>query len=133
MALMTETAAPPSFDWKRWPETEAFVDKLIATALEGNAFAGELAGRMPRGTGTRFAVWVDHLVVSGCPGLSERLGTLGYERQPIRYSVGVPVFAHPGGVFPRVAVARRDADNGDEASAGVVEVAIKVESVAAFS
>ena len=37
----------------------------------------ELAERMPRETGTRFAVWVDHLVVTGGPGLSDRLGGSG--------------------------------------------------------
>src|SRR5947207_10770792 len=68
MAIMMETPAPPSFDWKRWPDTEAFVAELIATAREGNAFARELAGRMPREAGTPLTVWVDHLVVSGGQG-----------------------------------------------------------------
>ena len=97
-------AAPPAFEWKRWPETEAFVDELIATALAGNAFAATLAERMPAETGTRFTVWVDHLVVTDGPAWSDRLEALGYERQPIRYAVGSPVFAHPGGIFPRIAV-----------------------------
>ncbi len=128
MALMTTTAAPPrlEWDWKRWPETEALVDELIATALEGNAFARELADRLPRETGTRLAIWVDHLVVNGGPNLSDRLRVLGYERTPIQYAVGVPVFAHPGGIFPRIALAVGDSD-------GVREVAIKVDSAAAFS
>ena len=105
MALMTATAEPPSleWEWKRWPETETFVDELIATALDGNAFARELAGRLPLETGTRFPIWVDHLVVNGGPGLSARLAVLGYERLPIQYAVGVSVFAHSGGIFPRIA------------------------------
>ncbi|MHB1558018.1 MAG: hypothetical protein ACYC61_11185 [Isosphaeraceae bacterium] len=48
MAVVMEAGAPPSFEWRRWPETEGFVERLIASALEGNAFAGGLAERMPR-------------------------------------------------------------------------------------
>src|SRR5262249_52728957 len=80
-------------------------------------------------------VWVDHLVVSDVPGLAGRLQALGYERQPIRYPVNAPVFAHPGGIFPRVAIvgpaAGRNGPAGEEPA--VREVAIKVDSVAAFS
>ena len=65
MSLIAETAAPAAFDWKRWPETEAFLDEAVATALEGNAFAAELADRMQRETGTWFKVWVDHLAIQG--------------------------------------------------------------------
>jgi hypothetical protein len=80
-------------------------------------------------------VWVDHLVVGGRPELAETLERLGYQRQPIRYAVGVPVFAHPGGIFPRIALAATATDTSehDSSPAGVVELAIKVESAAAFS
>jgi hypothetical protein len=133
MAILMEAAAPPAFDWRRWPETAALVNGLIAAALEGNAFARELAGRLPRETGTSFAVWCDHLVVPGGPGFARRLDGLGYQRQPIRYTVGVPVFAHPGGIFPRIALAGEDSSPIAGAPATVREVAIKVDSVAAFS
>ena len=126
MGLMTEVVAKStSFDWQRWPHTEALIDALIAKALDGNALAQSLAERMPTETGTRFSAWVDHLVVSDEGGLVDRLIGLGYERESIVYAVGVPVFGHPGGVFPRIAVTSR--------SGGVVEVGIKVDSVAAFS
>ncbi|MDR3633314.1 MAG: hypothetical protein P4L84_05710 [Isosphaeraceae bacterium] len=116
----------PVFSWKRWPETETFVDRLIASALEGNAFAAALSERMQSETSTRFKDWVDHLVVSDQPGLGRDLAGLGYERQASPYGVGVPVYAHDGGIFPRIAIA---IGVGPE----VREVAIKVESVAAFS
>jgi hypothetical protein len=126
-------AAPPSFDWKRWPATESLVDEMIATALAGNAFAAQLAERMLLETGTSFSVWVDHLVIRGAPRLGQRLQSLGYVRQAIAYSVGVPVFAHPGGIFPRIAL-QSDGLHGDGDSVlAVPEVAIKVESAAAFS
>ena len=130
MATVTEAVAPPaSFEWKRWPETETVVEGLIASALEGNAFARALAERMPAETGTRFSVWVDHLVVGPFAGIFDRLEELGYVRQPIRYEATSPVFAHPGGIFPRICVHGHGA--GDEPV--VHEVAIKVDSVAAFS
>jgi hypothetical protein len=125
--------APPTYDWKRWPATETFVDETIATALEGNTFAAELAHRMQRETGTRFKVWVDHLVIHGGSRLAHRLQSLGYLRQAIAYAVGVPVFAHPGGIFPRIALGRDGSSGDGETVLAVREVALKVESVAAFS
>src|SRR5262245_17081311 len=104
MATVTEAIAPPAFDWKRWPDTEAVVERLIGSALDGNDFTRGLAERMPGETGTRFSVWVDHLVLDSAPGLAGELEALGYERQPIRYPVNAPVFAHPGGIFPRIAL-----------------------------
>jgi hypothetical protein len=136
MSLAVEKAAPPAFEWKRWPEAEVFVGELLTTALEGNAFAAGLAERMLRETGTQFAVWVDHLVVPGGDRLMRRLVELGFGRQPIMYSVGSFVFAHPGGIFPRIVVLADGAANGPGANTNttaVREVAIKVESVAAFS
>jgi hypothetical protein len=133
MATVTEAVAPPAFDWKRWPETEEVVEGLINAALDGNAFARGLAERMPAETGTRFSVWVDHLVVTEVLGLVGMLERLGYERQPIRYPVNVPVFAHPGGMFPRIAVVTAWDDAAAAEGCVVREVAIKVDSVAAFS
>ncbi len=119
-----ETASP--FDWKRWPETEAFVADRIVSALEGNSFAAGLAGRMARETSTRFSDWVDHLIIGEAPGLGKTLSGLGYTRQAIADPLGSPVFAHEGGMFPRIIVRRG-------AGSAVREVAIKVESASAFS
>jgi hypothetical protein len=125
MPTAFQPSSLPAFDWRRWPETEAYVDSLIARALDGNAFAEHLAGRMTAETSTRFKDWVDHLVISNRPGLSRRLIGLGYSRQPVTHAVNVPVFAHEGGMFPRLAIVP---DDGHE----VREVAIKVESIADF-
>ncbi len=137
MSDVTLTTSPSEFNWRRWPETEAFVDQLIEHGLEGNAFAAELAGRMPVETGTRFKVWVDHVVVRGGPALGRRLQALGYAREAADYDVGNPVFSHSGGMFPRIVILpqpRQGAEtNGAEAARDVQELAIKVESVAAFS
>ena len=126
MTLARDAAASETFDWKLWPETGAFVDARIASALEGNAFASHLAGRMHRETSTRFNDWVDHLVIGEGPGLGRTLKGLGYAQQLTPYANNSPVFAHEGGMFPKVAVAMG-------AGPEVREVAIKVESVASFS
>ena len=117
--------APPAFHWQRWPEAETFVLGLIDRALAGNAFAAGLAGRMAAETGTRFPDWVDHLVLGDRPGLAKELRTLGYRRVQPDQAVGA-VYAHDGGMFPRLVLA---AGAGPE----VREVAIKVESVTDFS
>ena len=126
--MATATIAPSStrFEWNRWPETEAFVDAKIASALAGNEFAEKLSTRMKQETSTRFKDWVDHLVLSDSPGLTRNLEGLGYGRRLVPYSAGVPVFSHEGGMFPSVAIRPGQ-------GAEVVEVAIKVESVSAFS
>jgi hypothetical protein len=126
MSTTLESPPTPSFDWRRWPETEAFVDGLIARALDANPFASGLAQRMASETSTRFKDWVDHLVVSDRPGLARTLEGLGYARRPGMYATSVPVFGHEGGMFPKVAVVP---GGGEE----VLEVAIKVESIADFS
>jgi hypothetical protein len=133
MPVIAEPSAPVVFDWKRWPETEKFVGELLARALEANAFAADLADRMRTETGTRFNDWVDHVVVRGPSTIADRLESLGYERQGITYAVGVPVFAHLGAIFPRIALAPDAATSNGDAHCDVAEVAIKVERVADFS
>jgi hypothetical protein len=133
MPVIAEPAASAVFDWKRWPETEHFVDELIASALDGNGFAVDLADRMRADTGTRFKDWVDHLVVRGDASVARHLAVLGYERQQASYSVGVPVFAHRGGFFPRIALANDAANANGDPGSRVPELAIKVDRVADFS
>lgn len=126
MATATEHAKA-AFEWRRWPETESLIDDLTRDALGRHAFARGLAERMIPETGTIFQNWLDHFVVAAPPSFASRLATLGYERTADTHGVGVPVYAHPGGVFPRIAVTP---GQGEEA---VRDVGIKVESVAAFS
>ena len=133
MASTAELKAPPVFEWKRWPATDLFLDEAVAAALSGNGFAADLASRMPRETGTQFKVWIDHLVLCGDRGLASRLTELGYERQSSTYAVGVPLFTHSGGIFPPIALTKGTAGTTAAPGLFVAEVAIKVESVPAFS
>ena len=104
MAIATEHEKAAPFQWRRWPETEALIDELTRQALSRNAFARGLSERLTPETGTIFQNWLDHFVVAGPPSFPNRLTTLGYERTADTHGVGVPVYAHPGGVFPRIAV-----------------------------
>ncbi|OJW23892.1 MAG: hypothetical protein BGO49_03395 [Planctomycetales bacterium 71-10] len=126
MATATEHAKA-AFEWRRWPETESLIDDLTRQALDRHAFARGLAERMIPETGTIFQNWLDHFVVAAPPSFANRLATLGYERTADTHGVGVPVYAHPGGVFPRIAV------TPGKGEAAVRDAGIKVESVAAFS
>lgn len=126
MPTATTVAAEREFHWNRYPDAEALVNRLVAAALEGNAFARELALRMKRETSTSFIDWVDHFVVSDAPGFAEDAVRVGFAREATSYAVGVPVYSNPGGMFPRIAVTPKSGP-------AVVEVAIKVESVADFS
>src|SRR4051794_15859107 len=99
MATVTEPTAAPTFAWKRFPEAESFLADRIASALAGNAFAAGLARRMSEETSTRFADWVDHLVLTDGPGVAQELVGLGFTREPFTYAVGAPVYGHQGGIF----------------------------------
>jgi len=116
-----------TFDWPLWPDTEVAVDAWIDAACEGNAFARRLGGRMAAEAGLRFHDWVDHLVVRDGEGLQARLRALGYARRPVDYAFATPAYGHDGGIFPAIALTRVAGPSP------VCEVAIKVESIAAFS
>jgi hypothetical protein len=131
MSLATAPESTASFAWRRWPETEALVNDLVQQALAGNPFARRLAERMTPETGTIIQNWLDHLVVSAPPSFGSHLVGLGYERQTATYAVGVPLYSHPGAIFPRIAHA--PVTPGANGGTVVKDLAIKVESTAAFS
>ncbi len=125
MLSTQETAA--SFDWKLHPEAEALVASLLGIGVAGNPALADLSNRMASQTSTRLVDWVDHLVVTDRPGLNVRILDADFEKKAMPYPVtGATVYAHEGGMFPRIIVL---SGSGPE----VREVAIKVESVADFS
>jgi hypothetical protein len=128
MTTFLTTPKPQVFDWRLWPETQSQIDAWVASALAGSAFAARLATRMREESNTRFSDWVDHLVLTDQPGLTSTLKSLGYVRQLTPYATGAPAYAHDGGMFPRLAVVAAGSNRAE-----VKEVAIQVESVAAFS
>ena len=80
------------------PPRSELVNRLIDQALEGNPFAAELAARMvPRPVpGLPTGLTISFLKVGRCPGRWSPWAM----RHPIAYEVGVPVYAHAGGIFP---------------------------------
>jgi hypothetical protein len=122
---MSTVATPQTFQWQRYPGAETFLERLVEHALAGNSFAADLARRMRDETSTRFLDWVDHFVVSRASNVEAVLKEVGYTRDVCLYANDTPAYVHHGGLFPRVAVAP---GTGPE----VREVAIKVESIAAF-
>ena len=115
-----------TFDWQRYPEAQAFVGALLDVGLDGNPFMSSLARRMREESSTRFADWVDHLVVTDRPGMNVRVLDADFARVATTYGPGATVYEHEGGMFPRIVVV-------SGAGPEIREVAIKVESVADFS
>lgn len=124
--MTSESAARPTFDWQRWPETEALLERLATQALEGNRFAADLAARLGPETSTRLADWLDHLVLNERAGLAEQIESCGYRREAVEPGEIGAVYHHPGGLFPRLVVAGGP-------GGPVRMLGLKVESVADFS
>ena len=90
--------------------------------------------RMPRETGTQFKVWIDHLVSAGDRALAERLAELGYERQRVDLCGGrAALRAFGRDLSADCACASTTPSSSAALDSSVAEVAIKVESVPAFS
>ncbi len=133
MVTGDDAVAPPAFDWKRWPETEALRrradrDGAGGQRLRPRAWPSGCPARPARGSRTGSTTWSSP-AGPAWPAGSRRWAT---SARPIRYAVERPVFAHRGGMLPRIAVVAASRAT-DAAEPGVREVAIKVESVAAFS
>ena len=126
MSIVAPTLAPKTFNWQRWPKTEAFVADLVAQGLEANPFAANLSNRMRNESSTRFTDWLDHLVLSDHPGLTRKLAELGYRPFPRPFPTPDRGFIHHEALFPKLLVVPA---NGND----VQEMAIKVESIADFS
>ena len=130
-APSTQPKSEPEFAWKRWPETDALLDRFVESFLARHSFAADLSARMRDETGTRFKDWIDYVVLANGPGLGRELVALGYARSGLSFGVSGIVLTHPGGQFPTVIL-----DRSRAASAGsyeVGEIGLKVESVADFS
>lgn len=114
-------------DWRRFPEAARALGGWVDAGLAGSPFAATLARRMREETGTRFRDWLDHLVLhEGQVGSSE-LDAWGYVRDwETTDPLGGQVYSHAGGLFPRLVIRPRG-------NSGVIELAVKVESVADFA
>src|SRR5918993_430737 len=106
-----------AFQWKTQPQAYAFIRSSADAFLSRCPPAADLADRMARETGTRFHDWIDTIVFPAGDAIRATLDSVGYEPE------AAGVFAHPGGVFPRIAL-------HDER---VTRLLLKVEYVADFA
>src|SRR5580658_1562581 len=91
------------FDWPLAFDAEKFLRQRMASFLERNCFARQLAGRMRQETGTDFFEWIDHLVL---PSEDEQtLRALGLEADRVETPGGETVLHHPRATLPRVLLA----------------------------
>jgi hypothetical protein len=109
------------FDWPLAFDAENFLRQRMASFLERNSFARQLAGRMRDETGTDFFEWIDHVVL---PSEDETtLRGFGLVEDEVETPGGETVLHHPRATLPRVLLA-----NGP----GRLELALRPEFVADF-
>jgi len=112
-----------AFQWTPQPRAQALVDRLIADFQTHNAAGPLLAKLMKEETGTRFADWVDSIVLPRRIGaILDELESVGFEQQG-EDDVRPIVLAHPGGMFPRIVLH----------DSPTTRLLIKVDSIADFA
>ena len=121
MTVLESSNPLQAFQWSPQPKAEGLIQELVEDFLSRHDFARRLEGRLLSAAAVRFSDLVDYVAVDvQRPGLRDRLLDAGFVAEP---SAGMPdVFAHPGGIFPRVQLL----------AAQRLDVAMKVESVADF-
>jgi hypothetical protein len=117
---MSSYINPETFDWPLAYDAESLLRKLILQFLDKNPFAGNLASRMSKETGTDFFEWVDYLTIR--PSDLAEFQRLGF----VLDDVDREVYAHPKAMLPRVRVPQ----GGSEEQ---VVLAIRPESLIDFA
>ncbi|QDT90304.1 hypothetical protein [Gimesia algae] len=108
-----------AYDWKRYPETAAFLYERISGFCKHSALIQDFADHLQFKTGTRLTDWVDHLELNWSETLQQQLIQLGYVAVENSKS---HLYQHPEAMFPAI-----------QASAAQTErLFVRVESVADF-
>jgi len=133
---------PTRFDWKRYPETEAFFLGGLDAFLKAHQVAARLEQKIREHTGTRLINWVDHVVLPDSGPTRTRLAQMGFIPNPLGETPpGRIAFLHAGAIFPNVVLQggirlRRTAElttyTKGSSVEPILELALKVESVADF-
>ena len=111
------------FEWTPQPRAAALVNSLVSRFLDLCPPGAALRDRLLAEAGVRLADLVDAVYVPADDAIRAALADAGFaEEEPYR-TEDTHVYAHPGGIFPRVVVRR----------GGATELALKVESVADFA
>lgn len=122
--MSTVSVSPlEAFQWTPQPRAQALVDRLVAEFQTHNAAGPLLAKLMLEETGTRFADWIDSIILPRRNGaIIAEIEAVGFQRQGEDDQRPI-VFAHPGAMFPRIVVH----------DSPVTRLLMKVDSVADFA
>ena len=110
------------FYWGQHAEAEKACLDLLDDCRRKSAVLARFEQKLIRQTSSRMLDWVDHFLVSDSKQTREKLGALGFIRQP---DTGLEALIHPVALLPRIILAGQSSgpDSG---------VAIRVESIADF-
>ena len=118
---------PTRFDWKRYPEAEAFFLEGLDSFLNAHQVAARLEQKIREHTGTRLIDWVDHIVLPDSGPTRTSLARMGFIPDPLGEALpGRTALMHTGAIFPNVVL------QGGMSGLSILELALKVESVADF-
>ena len=126
---------PTRFDWKRYPEAEAFFLEGMDTFLKAHQAASRLEQKIREQTGTKLLDWVDHIVLPDSSPIRTRLAQMGCTLDLLGETPpGRTAFFHVGAVFPNVILeSGRAAPHRGSPGESILELALKVESVEDFA
>lgn len=117
----------PQFDWKRYHEAETFFLEKLDAFLKEHRVAERLEQNIKEQTSTKFLDWVDYIVLPDSSSTRTRLAEIGFTVELLGETPpGRTAFYHPGAVFPKIILQE------DKSGSPILEVALKVESVADF-
>ena len=109
--------------WERQPRAAAFVKSVCDELVAHNAFAADFARRVSEESGNRFTDLVDTIFLGNSPDRVQNALDAGWRQA--KGERGWDLFAHPGGMFPRLAVDSR-------MSGETLQIAVKAERVVDF-
>jgi len=117
-----------SFEWQRYPQAEAFVAERLSEFAAAMPQVRTLSADLLAGSSSRFADWLDHLVLIDGPECRHELADLGFEPEDVPAEPGYVVFWHPAALFPRILL--RSETTSEPGT--VVAAAIQVEDISLF-
>jgi len=110
------------WDWRLFPEAEAFLDQKIDWFMAHNDRASNLAKRIEKGTSTMIFDWIDHIVIPSDNTDSNRLTDLGFKATNGRLEDDAALFQIEDSVFFPILLSDKKK----------TEIAISTENLEAF-
>ena len=95
-------------EWKRYPDTEAYLAEKLAQFVDAVPPARALDADLSVRTSSRLSDWLDHLVLADGDTPRARLVEYGFVPQAVSATSSDGVYHHPGALFPRVLLRGRE-------------------------